>query len=198
MNLRPCLRGAQIVLLFFGVAALSYWGFAFADGWAFQRAGDEQLAALLDASFKAAPGPRVPTQPISVGGLIGRIEIPRLELSVNIAEGVGSKVLRHAAGHVPGTALPGEPGNAGISAHRDTYFRPLRDIRKNDIINVTTLAGIFHYRVTSSRIVEPSDVTVLAPSTGQVLTLVTCYPFYYIGSAPSRFVVRAERFEPQT
>src|SRR5260370_589049 len=98
-----------------------------------------------------------------------------------------------AVGHIPGTAVPGQTGNVGISGHRDTFFRPLRNIRQNDTITVTTLVGEYRYRVVSTKIVGPSDVAVLGRSGKEILTLVTCYPFYFVGSAPDRFVVRAER-----
>jgi sortase A len=81
----------------------------------------------------------------------------------------------------------------GISGHRDRFFRPLRNIRQNDIITLTTLLGEFRYRVVSTRIVNPEDVAVLDPSGDEILTLVTCYPFYFVGSAPNRFIVRAQR-----
>jgi sortase A len=126
-------------------------------------------------------------------GLIGRIDIPRLGVSAIVIEGDGTTTLRRAVGHIPGTALPGEPGNVGISGHRDTFFRPLRNIRRNDIVTLTTLQGEYRYRVLSTRIVTPNNVAVLDPSTNETLTLVTCYPFYFVGSAPNRFIVRAER-----
>ncbi|MCX6624691.1 MAG: class D sortase, partial [Acidobacteria bacterium] len=126
-------------------------------------------------------------------GLLGRIEIPSVGLSVIVFEGVDRRTLRRAAGHIPGTALPGRPGNVGISGHRDTFFRPLRNIRRNDIITVTTPLGDYRYRVVSTSVVAPDDVAVLEPSGYEILTLVTCYPFYFVGPAPGRFVVRAER-----
>ena len=121
------------------------------------------------------------------------IDIPRLDISAIVIEGVDEKSLRRAVGHIPGTPLPGEPGNVGISGHRDTFFRPLRNIRRNDIITLTTLVGEYRYRVLTTRIVSPDNVSVLNPSNSEILTLVTCYPFYFIGSAPNRFIVRAER-----
>jgi sortase A len=124
---------------------------------------------------------------------MGRIEIPRLSLSVVVAEGVDTHTLGRAAGHIPGTGLPGQPGNIGISGHRDTFFRPLRNIRQDDIITLTTVVGNYQYRVVSIWIVSPSDVAVLDPSADEILTLVTCYPFYFVGPAPERFVVRAVR-----
>ena len=110
-------------------------------------------------------------------GLIGRIEIPRLLLSAVVVEGIGRTTLRRAVGHIPGTALPGQPGNVGLAGHRDTFFRPLKDLRIKDEIQFSTLSGDFKYEVESLRIVEPDNVGVLAPSGENVLTLVTCYPF---------------------
>jgi sortase A len=94
-------------------------------------------------------------------------------------------------GHIPGTALPGEDGNIVLAAHRDTFFRPLRNIQKGDEIALTTLSGAYRYRVESIQIVGPDDVGVLSPTKQPTLTLVTCYPFYFVGSAPKRFIVRA-------
>lgn len=180
---------------------LAYCGFVVGDAWIFQRAERRQLDQLLTDRQNGTPAIRKTTFPASrrttppmvTGGLFGRIEIERLGLSVVVIEGVNAKTLRRAVGHIPGTPLPGQPGNVGISGHRDTFFRPLRNIRQNDIITLTTLLGEYRYRVVSTRIVRPSDVAVLAPSGNEILTLITCYPFYFVGSAPSRFIVRAER-----
>ncbi len=128
-----------------------------------------------------------------VAGLIGRLEVTRLGLSAIVMEGTGTAVLRHAAGHIAGTPLPGQPGNTGISAHRDTLFRPLRNIRMRDVITLTTPQGTYKYSVRSTQIVEPENITVLASGPGETLTLVTCYPFYFIGPAPKRFIVTAKR-----
>lgn len=127
------------------------------------------------------------------GDLIGRIEIPRLHMSDLVLEGTNPKVLRVAAGHIRGTALPGETGNVGIAAHRDTFFRPLRNVRLQDEVVVTTSYGRFRYIVDKLDIVDPSDVQVLHPTSDPELTLVTCYPFTYIGPAPKRFIVHAKR-----
>ena len=131
-------------------------------------------------------------------GLIGRIEIPRLLFSAVVAEGIDRATLRHAVGHIPGTALPGEPGNVGLAGHRDTFFRALKDLRTGDEIQFSTPGGDFKYVVESLIIVEPDNVGVLAPSSENVLTLVTCYPFFYIGAAPKRWIVRARQVSPQT
>jgi sortase A len=100
-------------------------------------------------------------------------------------------------GHIPGTALPGESGNVGLAGHRDTFFRPLKDLKMQDEVQVSTLKGVFKYQVVSLRIVDPSNVGVLAPSGENVLTLVTCYPFYYVGPAPQRWIVRARQVSAQ-
>jgi sortase A len=128
--------------------------------------------------------------------LVGRIEIPRLGMSAIVREGVDDSTLRRAVGHVPQTALPGESGNAALAAHRDTFFRPLKDVRKGDRITVKTLDGVHEYRVTETRVVTPDDVSVLAPTMNRTLTLVTCYPFNFVGTAPKRFIVRAQTDTP--
>jgi sortase A len=129
---------------------------------------------------------------LSAGTSIGWVEVPRLGLSVVLVEGVSRRDLRLArlaVGHIPGTALPNESGNVGIAGHRDTFFRDLRRIRPHDLIIVRTSAGLREYSVEWTRIVKPSSVDVLAASAHPELTLVTCYPFYYLG--PQRFIVRA-------
>ena len=125
--------------------------------------------------------------------VIGRLEIPRLHVATVVLEGDDEGALRLGAGHVPGTALPGSPGNSGIAAHRDTYFLPLRRIARNDRITLTTPRGAFHYVVESTEVVKPDDVGVLNASAHPELTLITCYPFTYVGSAPLRFVVHARQ-----
>jgi sortase A len=126
------------------------------------------------------------------GELVGRLTIPRLGVSAIVLEGVDKKTLRRGAGHIPATALPEEEeGNVGIAAHRDSHFRGLKDIREDDTIELTTLDGTFRYQVEWTKIVKPADVSVLEPTDEPALTLVTCYPFYYVGSAPERFIVRA-------
>jgi sortase A len=123
--------------------------------------------------------------------LIGRLEIPRLRVSVIVMEGDDAATLARAVGHVPGTALPWERSNAVLAGHRDTFFRPLKDLREGDAIRLTTTRGTFDYRVIRTEIVEPDDLSVLAPTTVQSLTLVTCYPFGYVGPAPQRFIIHA-------
>lgn len=190
--LRRVLRWTERLLLAIGVAALVYCGYVYGYAWNFQRAERLQFQGLLVDRI-ALPAATKLSPLAAPGGLLGLMDIPRLGLSVIVIEGTGSATLRRAAGHIPGTALPGQSGNVGISGHRDTFFRPLRNIRRNDIITLTTLLGEYRYRVVSTKIVSPSDVAVLDPGGSDSLTLVTCYPFYFVGAAPGRFIVRAER-----
>ena len=125
--------------------------------------------------------------------VIGHLEIPRLHISAVVLEGDDDSDLRYGAGHVPGTALPDQTGNVGIAGHRDTFFRPLRHIEPHDDITFTTPGGAHRYTVESTEIVKPADVRVLAASRSPELTLITCYPFYFVGPAPLRFVVHARR-----
>jgi sortase A len=131
--------------------------------------------------------------PVRRGDVIGELDIPRLQVSVMVFEGDDAGILRQGAGHIPGTALPSSSGNIGIAAHRDSYFRPLRGIHTNDVITLKTPAGSSLYAVTETTIVRPSDIGVLARAPGRDLTLVTCYPFFYVGSAPERFIVHARK-----
>lgn len=110
-----------------------------------------------------------------------------------VMEGIDSRTLRHAVGHIPGTALPGLQGNVGIAGHRDTFFRELQSLRKEDEITLTTLHGSYRYRVDSTLVVEPREIWVLKDTGEAILTLVTCYPFNYVGPAPQRFIVRARK-----
>jgi sortase A len=195
--LRQILKWAQRALFACAILLLGYCGFALVDAWVFQRRESRDLDRLLRdrrAASEGAPQPAPKSAPAAAAdGLVGRIEIPRLGVSAVVVEGVDKTTLRRAVGHIPGTALPGEPGNAGLAGHRDTFFRPLKDLRIKDQIRFSTLKGDFHYEVESLRIVAPEDVGVLAPSGENVLTLVTCYPFYYVGPAPKRWIVRARQ-----
>ncbi len=130
---------------------------------------------------------------LSEGDLIGRIKIPRVGVSALVLHGVGSRTLRRGVGHIPGTARPDMNGNVGLAGHRDSFFRGLKDISKNDTIELSTLDGTFEYKVEWIKIVRPKDTHVLEDEGDAALTLVTCYPFYYVGSAPKRFIVRARR-----
>jgi len=197
------LRWTQRLLFAGAVLLLGYCGLAFTDAWMTQRLERRNFDRMLTDRHAgagpvpgtASPSPRFRSTPALTGDLVGRIAIPRLDLSVMVIEGTSATILRRAVGHIPGTALPGEPGNVGLSGHRDTFFRPLRNIRQNDTITLTTVLGEYRYRVVSTKVVAPEDIAVLHSSNKQILTLITCYPFYFVGSAPDRFIVRAERVE---
>jgi sortase A len=151
------------------------------------------LVALTLCCLGERPGPNNQDSIASQGEIVGRLEIPRLHVSVVVREGAGQNVLAVAAGHIEGTALPGLSGNMGIAAHRDTFFGPLREIRPNDLITVKTFDGTYQYSVKSTEVVAPSDVHVLHQTMDAELTLVTCYPFHYKGPSPQRFIVHATR-----
>ena len=188
------MKWAQRVLFACAVLLLGYSGFVVLDSWAFQRRESMDLDRLLSDRRVGSQGARA----VSMDGLIGRMVIPSLGFSAVVIEGVGRTALRRGVGHIPGTALPGDAGNVGLSGHRDTFFRPLKDLKIKDEIQFSTINGDFTYQVESLKVVAPGDVGVLAPSHENVLTLVTCYPFFYIGSAPKRFVVRARQMSAET
>lgn len=185
-------RTAQIALSAIGIGALVYCAAVLIEARFYQAKAAREFTQQLRAGRKgAAVEPRL-SEPRN-GNLIGRIEIPRRGLSVMFVEGVDAGDLRRAAGHIPGTALPGEAGNIGIAGHRDTFFRALHRVRLGDTITLETRAGECRYRVVSLHVVKPDDIGVLAATRRDTLTLVTCFPFHFIGAAPERFVVRAER-----
>lgn len=210
----PFLRWSAYLFLAIGALILGYLGFVLLDVWVFQTYHAWRFQrALKDSGTAAAeitapnrtsrvlPNPpgsnRVrgnnPVRSITADGSLGRIEVRRIGLTAMIVEGTDTKALRRAVGHVTGTALPGEQGNIAIAGHRDTFFRALRNIRTNDEITLTTLNGTYTYQVDYTRVVGPDDTEVISASAYPVLTLVTCYPFYYVGPAPERFVVRAHK-----
>ena len=119
------------------------------------------------------------------------LRIPRLQLEVAVLEGTDELTLNRAVGHIEDTAAPGTNGNSGIAGHRDGFFRVLKDINTGDSMELETQRGVDVYRIERTWIVQPDDVSVLDPTATRSVTLVTCYPFYFIGSAPQRFIVRA-------
>lgn len=161
-----------------------------------RKAQPASPASETDAlsSFQADPEEQAPPK-LEEGALVGRLEIPRVGVSSIVLEGVASRTLRRGVGHIPGTDLPFQKGNVGLAGHRDSFFRALKDIGKNDIITFTTPEGTFRYQVEWTKIVRPKDTEVLEDPGRPALTLVTCYPFYYVGSAPKRFIVRAVRVD---
>jgi len=180
------LRGAYYLFFTCGILALGYAGFVFADSYRYQA---------LELKKFDTPGrllePRLPIE----GQVIGEIQVPRLGLSVIVVQGDSPANLRHAVGHLPRSPLPGEVGNVVLAGHRDTYFRPLRNIRIGDEIRFKTVKHSFEYVVESMEVVAPADVQVLEATSGHDLTFVTCFPFYYVGPAPKRFIVRARAVE---
>jgi len=125
------------------------------------------------------------------------LSVPRVGLEVPVLEGVDDLTMNRGAGHVPGTALPGQPGNVAIAGHRDGFFRVLKDVVPGDEIDVQRTGTTDRYVVRDLSIVSPSDTSALRNTAGSTLTLVTCYPFRYVGSAPQRYVVRAELVSSQ-
>jgi LPXTG-site transpeptidase (sortase) family protein len=190
---RGILKWLQWLLFAIGFAALGYCAFVLTDSWSYQRRENAALERLLPGEDSPATGVARDSRLRKPDELVGRLEVKRLGLSVMVAEGTDTPTMAHAAGHISGTALPGEAGNVGIAAHRDTFFRRLRNIRKNDVISITTPAGRYRYRVVWTDVVSPDHVSVLDSDGTDLLTLVTCYPFSFIGSAPDRFVVRANQ-----
>lgn len=130
------------------------------------------------------------------GDVIGEIKVDAVGLKAIVVQGDSARILQHAVGHLPDTALPGEPGNVALAGHRDTFFRPLRHIRLGDIITIDVPGQQFRYKVDSTLVVTPRESRVLQPSTGRELILITCFPFGYIGPAPNRFIVRAREIQP--
>ena len=135
---------------------------------------------------------------VQQGSPIGVIEIPRLGLSSVVLEGDDTAALLFGVGHLSDTPLPWHGGNSVFAAHRDTFFRPLAGIRRNDVIKFSTADAEFEYVVKELKVVKPTELTVLDPTPSATLTLITCFPFDYIGPAPNRFIVKAERRLPSS
>jgi sortase A len=192
------LRVLELTLLAVGSAAIGFYGGARVAASREQVSLSRELSRLSAAATTAREHTRVGTTGTATAAVertprtnLWRIEVPRIKLSAVAREGVDTRTLRGAAGHIPGTALPGERGNAAFAAHRDTFFAPLKAVRKGDAVVVTTPGGVFRYAVTGTQVVEPEDVSVLDATPDPTITLVTCYPFDYFGSAPQRFIVHA-------
>ena len=180
------LGGASYFFLASSLLALGYAGFVFADSHAYQ--------ALETKKFKQA-GLLSEPHILVEGDVIGEIQVPRLGLNAIVVQGDSPANLRRAVGHISKSALPGEWGNVALAGHRDTFFRPLRDIRLGDEIRFKTPERSFEYLVESIEVVAPTDIQVLEASTGHDLTFITCFPFHFIGPAPKRFVVRASEVD---
>src|SRR5260370_27243563 len=191
----PIWKGTEYCLWTLGFLILGYCTFVWLDAKRYQALGSRELDirfARPRDNFKLRP-PSQGQLSYAYGSLVGRLEIPRLGLSVIAFEGTDGPVLDRGAGHLIGSALPGDSGKSVFAAHRDTFFRELRNIHKDDVINAVTSKGTRRYRVESIDIVQPTQTAVLDPTAEPVLTLVTCYPFQYIGNAPKRFIVLARQ-----
>lgn len=162
--------------------------FDVAGGRIYQAWRGRELDRTLDSLPPLPSAPSVSYQP---GSAFGRLEIPRLGLSVVVLEGSDSGTLRLGVGRLRNSGMPGDAGNVVLAGHRDTFFRSLREIRPGDRISLRTPQGVFRYTVDWTTVVNPNDTGVLSSTGSPALTLVTCYPFYYVGSAPQRFIVRA-------
>jgi sortase A len=132
------------------------------------------------------------------GAWVARLEMPSVTLSTTVLEGTDDRTLSRGSGHIEDTPFPGQAGNIGIAGHRDTVFRPLRNIHLGDALNLTTADRVYHYKISKTLIVGPDDVYVLDPTAHPTLTLVTCYPFEFVGHAPRRFIVQADLVSDET
>jgi sortase A len=179
----------EFALLGIGIGCLGTYGYATIEAWRLQneqRARFERDAAAK-ARYVAAPG-----------SLVGMLDVPRLRMSLPVIEGDDDRTLKASVGHLPDTPMPWQPGNSAMAGHRDGLFRPLKRVAIGDEITFRTTSEAIRYRVTATAIVEPDDIGVLAPRPRDALTLITCYPFSFIGPAPQRFIVHAERVSPAT
>jgi sortase A len=134
----------------------------------------------------------------AAGTLLGRLDAPTVHMTASVLEGSDDGTLSRGAGHIEDTPFPGQAGNIGIAGHRDTVFRPLRDIKVGEPLNLTTADHTYRYRISKTLIVGPDDVYVLDPTEQPTLTLVTCYPFEFVGHAPKRFIIQATLIDGQT
>jgi sortase A len=175
-------RAGSFFFLVVGLLAFGYAAYVVVDAHAYQA---YEQSKFENVSRNESPDPLVE------GGVLGEIQVPRLHLKAIVVQGDSHTILRRAVGHIPETALPGEPGNVALAGHRDTFFRPLRNIRLGDSITLQTPTGAFQYLVESTEVVPATAVEILNATPGHTLTLITCFPFDYIGPAPKRYVVRA-------
>jgi sortase A len=190
-------RWLEGLALLLGIGCLVWASVTWAHAAQYQSLAKSQLEdALAFAPVSHGPGRSSGSQPSSpVDAVIGLLEIPRVGVSVAVLDGDDDRTLRVAVGHLPDTALPWEEGNTALAGHRDTFFRPIEQVRLGDEVRLATRHGEFEYRVRRLAVVDPENVWVLNPSEHVGLTLITCYPFRHIGPAPKRYIVQAERTE---
>jgi sortase A len=192
--IRGVARCLEYALFVIGFVILGYCGASWINSRVQQYRGNRELdrALVYKPVYRpSVPGVRAPERHIPDGGLIGKVEIDRLHLSAVVFQGTDASVLDHGVGHLDGSPLPGQSGNVVLAAHRDTFFRGLKDIQKGDVVSVVTDSGTRNYSVESTEVVPPDQTSVLDATDTPTLTLITCYPFYYVGHAPKRFIVRA-------
>jgi sortase A len=192
--IRRATRVAALLLILAGLLEIAYAAYVVTGARAYQATEHRRLASTRQqASALSGRDPLFPStaRPVAEGAAIGEIRIPRLGLMAIVAEGESTGVLQRAIGHLADTALPGESGNVVLAGHRDTLFRSLKWIRIGDAIALNTQYGDFEYVVEWTTVVGPEDVDVVQSTARSTLTLITCFPFAYVGPAPKRFVVRA-------
>jgi sortase A len=182
---RQYVRWVECAFWVAGVVALSWFFFVHLDTRVFQA---RQERAFDSLRHTGRDGLATELHP---GDVIGKLTIPRIDLSAVVLEGDDEKTLRRAIGHIPGTSLVNGVGTVGLAGHRDTFFRRVGALHQDDVIVFETGAATYRYRVAETAIVEPQDVDVLQPTDRRALVLVTCYPFHFVGPAPRRFVVTA-------
>jgi sortase A len=189
------LRRVEYALWIAGALTTGFCAGVLLETHIYQSLQNKRLEEELRARRPGTPTFPSPHARRPLGSLVGRIEIPRLGFKAIVLEGSDSSTLRVAVGHIPETAQPGERGNFVLGGHRDTFFRPLSGIRDGDQIEMVTTNGTYKYAVEWTQVIYPSETEVLKPTREPSLTLVTCYPFHFIGSAPQRFIVRARQIQ---
>jgi len=194
--LAALLRRAQFVFWCGGALLCGFVAGAYLGAHYYQTLEGRRLEEALRSRVPGAPPAHYKRVPRKIGSLVGRLEIPRLRLSTIVLEGSDSQTLSVGIGRIPQTADPGQDGNVVIGGHRDTFFRPLSKIRNGDRIMMVTPSGSYSYEVDWTKVVDPTDTATLKATPHPSLTLVTCYPFHYVGPAPRRFIVRAHQVEP--
>ncbi len=211
---RPRVRAVWLLIeraaWIFGICALAVWGWVHVAGIVGAQQDLKRFSTLRTSAARTASLPQARTPDLTLWDAkrvnawrtaltqpapqpLAILRIPHIRLEVAVLPGTNDFVLDRAVGHIEDTALPGKDSNCGIAGHRDGFFRALKDVTAGDAIELETLEGRETYHVERTWIVQPEDVSVLDPTPVRALTLVTCYPFYFIGSAPQRFIVRAVR-----
>jgi len=209
---KPLLHAVSDILTLAGIVGVLVWAWGLFEPALYQHIQKDRFeqyrdgVAQLPPAEHARPGRMWNIQPVepAPSGLferdprvLGEMDVPRLEWNVMIREGMDDATLRKAAGHVPATAFPGEPGNFVVLGHRDTLFRPLRGLEQGDHVVVRTMDGEFDYSIDRIEVVPPEDVKLVGGPAERAITLVTCFPFDFLGPAPRRFVAHGHLNEPK-